>query len=222
MFSSLKQLSKLLSENSFEISLKVYNDNMSPKSYIIQEYIERPLLIDGYKFDMRMWVMLNVLKANGKKVLKAHLYRHGYSRLASVKYGFAEEREGEERQAEERGEDRPSPKREKKAYINNKFIHLTNNAVQKDAKDYGNFCEGNQLSIEDTVEYFQQQDSQCPLTFPSLLQAMQKIVLESVSSVKERLTSSNTPKTFQLLGYDFLIDSGYKLWLIEVNCNPCL
>ena len=94
--------------------------------------------------------------------------------------------------------------------------------MQKEAKDYGNFCEGNQLSIEDTLDYFQKQDSQCPLTFSALLSAMQKIVLESVSSVRERLASSNTAKTFQLLGYDFLIDCSYKLWLIEVNCNPCL
>lgn len=92
MFSNLKQLSKLLSENSFEISIKVYNDNMSPKSYIIQEYIDRPLLIDGYKFDMRVWVMLNILKVNGKKILKAHLFKHGYSRLASVKYNFVEDK----------------------------------------------------------------------------------------------------------------------------------
>ena len=94
LFSSLKQLSRLLSENSFEISIKVYNDNMSPKSYIIQEYIDRPLLIDGYKFDMRVWVLLHVLKVNGKKVLKAHLFKHGYSRLASVRYSCAEEKEG--------------------------------------------------------------------------------------------------------------------------------
>jgi len=25
-----------------------------------------------------------------------------------------------------------------------------------------------------------------------------------------------------LLGYDFLIDSDYNTWLIEVNTNPCL
>jgi hypothetical protein len=67
----------------------MYNDNMSPKSYIIQEYIEKPLLIDGFKFDMRVWVFVNVIKINGKKTLKAYLFKHGYSRLASVKYNFA-------------------------------------------------------------------------------------------------------------------------------------
>lgn len=51
---------------------------------------------------------------------------------------------------------------------------------------------------------------------------MKKMVYESFSSVKEKLISANTSKTFQLLGYDFLIDQNYNIWLIEINCNPCL
>ena len=27
---------------------------------------------------------------------------------------------------------------------------------------------------------------------------------------------------FEVFGYDFLIDSKGKLWLIEINTNPCL
>jgi hypothetical protein len=40
---------------------------------------------------MRVWVFVNVIKINGKKMLKAYLFKHGYSRLASVKYNFAAE-----------------------------------------------------------------------------------------------------------------------------------
>ncbi len=52
----------------------MYNENMKPKSYIVQEYISRPLLLDGFKFDMRFWVLIQVAKTNGKKHLKAHLF----------------------------------------------------------------------------------------------------------------------------------------------------
>jgi hypothetical protein len=51
---------------------------------------------------------------------------------------------------------------------------------------------------------------------------MKKIVFESASSVRERIASRNIAKTFQLFGYDFLLDEDYNMWLIEVNCNPCL
>jgi hypothetical protein len=61
---------------------------MKPNTFIIQEYIDRPLLIDGYKFDMRFWALMQVVKINGKKTLKGYLFRHGYSRLASIKYGI--------------------------------------------------------------------------------------------------------------------------------------
>ena len=28
--------------------------------------------------------------------------------------------------------------------------------------------------------------------------------------------------TFEIFGYDFMIDSNFKVYLIEVNTNPCL
>ena len=28
--------------------------------------------------------------------------------------------------------------------------------------------------------------------------------------------------SFELFGYDFFVDSDFKVWLIEVNTNPCI
>lgn len=111
----------------------MYNDSFKPKAYIIQQYIHRPLLIEGYKFDMRFWVLLQVIKSNGKKQLKTYLFQEGYSRLASIKF---------ESESPQKVEDNSEgkAKKDKKSYINNRFIHLTNNAVQKDAKQYGQYC----------------------------------------------------------------------------------
>ena len=41
------------------------------------------------------------------------------------------------------------------------------------------------------------------------------------SSASKPKRSQNTNQ-FELLGYDFMIDSDLKLYLIEVNTNPCL
>lgn len=36
------------------------------------------------------------------------------------------------------------------------------------------------------------------------------------------MVGGNLVRTFQLMGLDFLIGADYKIWLLEVNNNPCL
>jgi len=40
--------------------------------------------------------------------------------------------------------------------------------------------------------------------------------------VRKKLNPKNREHCFELFGYDFIIDEEYKVWLIEVNTNPCL
>ena len=37
-----------------------------------------------------------------------------------------------------------------------------------------------------------------------------------------KIDSNRRQHTFELFGYDFMIDENWKPWLIEVNTNPCL
>mmetsp|Transcript_3138 Transcript_3138/g.4696 ORF Transcript_3138/g.4696 Transcript_3138/m.4696 type:complete len:590 (-) Transcript_3138:19-1788(-) len=59
-------------------SLKVPS---SKENFVISRYIEKPLLLDGYKFDLRMYVL-----ATSFQPLEAFVYQRGFARLASVKY----------------------------------------------------------------------------------------------------------------------------------------
>lgn len=43
-----------------------------------------------------------------------------------------------------------------------------------------------------------------------------------IESAREKLSSKASYGSFQLMGLDFMIDTGLKVWLIEANCNPCL
>lgn len=44
----------------------------------------------------------------------------------------------------------------------------------------------------------------------------------SISSCLHKINYANRRYTFEIFGYDFMIDSAGHPWLIEVNTNPCL
>eukprot|EP01062_Namystynia_karyoxenos_P055150 TRINITY_DN4589_c0_g1_i1.p1 TRINITY_DN4589_c0_g1~~TRINITY_DN4589_c0_g1_i1.p1 ORF type:complete len:856 (+),score=256.02 TRINITY_DN4589_c0_g1_i1:69-2636(+) len=54
-----------------------------PYSWVVQRYIERPFLIDGRKFDIRVWVLLDSQQ-------HAYVYKEGVLRTSSAKYNAAD------------------------------------------------------------------------------------------------------------------------------------
>ena len=51
---------------------------------------------------------------------------------------------------------------------------------------------------------------------------MKDLIIDTLLSVKTQLNPNKRKNVFELLGYDFLIDEDFRLWLIEVNTNPYL
>ena len=104
---------EIKSQNSLK---NIKDSNKYGRRFVIQKYLESPLLIKGRKFDIRAWVLLDHKK-------NLYLFREGYIRTSSEKYDL-------------------------KAInvLDNYFIHLTNNAIQKNSKNYQKFELGNQLS----------------------------------------------------------------------------
>jgi len=89
------------------------NNNVKSSSFVIQKYMEDPLLIHGRKFDIRVWVLVC---QNGQ----CYLFKEGYIRTSCAVYDTSNAKN-----------------------ITNPEIHLTNNAIQKNAADYGKFEDGN-------------------------------------------------------------------------------
>jgi len=87
-------------------------------SVILQRYIANPLLINQRKFDIRVFAM--VTSVNGS--LKGYFYEDGYIRTSCVEFSLEN--------------------------LENRFIHLTNDAVQKHAEEYGKFENGNKVSYQ--------------------------------------------------------------------------
>mmetsp|Transcript_71141 Transcript_71141/g.112665 ORF Transcript_71141/g.112665 Transcript_71141/m.112665 type:complete len:860 (-) Transcript_71141:91-2670(-) len=56
---------------------------LESKQGIIQRYVERPLLLDGYKFDLRLYVVVTSFDP-----LKVYLFKEGLVRLATERYSL--------------------------------------------------------------------------------------------------------------------------------------
>lgn len=86
------------------------------RSYIVQKYIERPLLYKNRKFDIRCFSLCTSVNGN----LQGYWYSDGYLRTSCREYNLKN--------------------------ATNRMIHLTNDAVQKKSEDYGKFESGNKVS----------------------------------------------------------------------------
>jgi Tubulin-tyrosine ligase family len=49
---------------------------------------------------------------------------------------------------------------------------------------------------------------------------MKDLIIDTFNATKLQLNPNRRKHCFELLGYDFLIDEDFRLWLIEVNTNP--
>ena len=50
-------------------------------NYVVSEYIGNPLLLNGYKFDMRIYVVITSINP-----LRIYIYEEGLARIATCKY----------------------------------------------------------------------------------------------------------------------------------------
>jgi hypothetical protein len=49
---------------------------------------------------------------------------------------------------------------------------------------------------------------------------MKDFVIDTFMCIKKQLSNNKRENSFEFLGYDFLIDEDFRIWLIEVNSNP--
>jgi hypothetical protein len=165
-------------------------ENVMVNSFIIQKYIERPMLIESRKFDVRVWVLLS-------HELDCFFFKEGYLRTSSSAYEI-------------------DPNN-----VDNKFVHLTNNAVQKFAQNYGNFEDGNQMSFPAFQLYLNLHHPHIRMC-EDLVPQMKALIKKSMLAVRKKVNMEGRRHSMEIFGYDFIIDADFNVWLIEVNTNPCL
>mmetsp|Transcript_28395 Transcript_28395/g.25123 ORF Transcript_28395/g.25123 Transcript_28395/m.25123 type:complete len:85 (+) Transcript_28395:482-736(+) len=72
------------------------------------------------------------------------------------------------------------------------YVHLTNNAIQKYSKTYGEFEDGNQMSFKNFQKYIQEYYPESNIDFyRDCIPKMKEIIKHSLISVKKKLNPNN-------------------------------
>ena len=182
--------------------------------YVVQHYIDNPYLVDAYKFDIRLYVVVA-----GLSPLRAYLYKDGLVRLCTEPYV------------------EPT-----KANVCKSAMHLTNYSLQKEQPNFevsNELGEGTKRALSSFLSNFyvqQQQDknfdqskfwSECAhIICTSLVALKPQLAYEYKKSLKLPRTKKDLHdvdfRCFQILGFDIMMDESQKLHLIEGNCAPSL
>ncbi|XP_022048914.1 tubulin polyglutamylase TTLL5 isoform X2 [Acanthochromis polyacanthus] len=171
------------------------------ENILVSRYISNPLLIDEFKFDVRLYVLVTSYDP-----VLIYVYEEGLARFATVKY------------------DRTSKN------IKNTFMHLTNYSVNKKSSDYVS-CDdpevedyGNKWSMSAVLRYLKQEGKDTTL----LMRQIEDLIIKAVLSAELQIATAckmfvpHKTNCFELYGFDVLIDSNLKPWLLEVNLSPSL
>uniref|UniRef100_A0A665WES0 Tubulin--tyrosine ligase-like protein 5 n=1 Tax=Echeneis naucrates TaxID=173247 RepID=A0A665WES0_ECHNA len=171
------------------------------ENILVSRYINNPLLIDEFKFDVRLYVLITSYDP-----LIIYVYEEGLARFATVKY------------------DRTSKN------IKNTFMHLTNYSVNKKSSDYVS-CDdpevedyGNKWSMSAVLRYLKQEGKDTTL----LMRQVEDLIIKAILSAELQIATAckmfvpHKTNCFELYGFDVLIDSNLKPWLLEVNLSPSL
>ncbi|CAN0034879.1 unnamed protein product [Lampetra planeri] len=163
-----------------------------PQARIVQRYVTNPLLLDGRKFDVRSYMLI------ASAAPPIVLFRHGYARLSCQSY---------------------SPE------SNDLTAHLTNQYMQKKSPVYQEVKEETVWTMSrfnDHVNEHCAPHKGLPKDWvlTTFTKRMQQVMTHCFLATKSKLEGKLG--LFDLIGCDFLIDEDFKVWLLEMNCNPAL
>ncbi|XP_040917534.1 protein polyglycylase TTLL10 [Toxotes jaculatrix] len=163
-----------------------------PQAHIVQHYIQSPLLLKGKKFDVRSYLLIACTAPY------MVFFRHGYVRLTCDLYD-------------------PSS--------NNLSAHLTNQYMQKKNPLYSQLKEDTVWSMESFNAYVNDRFRVAKglprdWVLGTFAKRMQQIMTQCFFAVKSKLDCRLG--FFDLIGCDFMVDEDFKVWLLEMNCNPAL
>ena len=164
---------------------------------VIQKYISNPMLFLGYKFDLRIYLLVTSFNP-----LEAFIYKEGLARFGSRKYSNKTESLGDNR------------------------IHLTNSSLQKEFgiiadKSHPAFLAGsNGSGSKVALSWLWKRLEAKGLDTSIMWKKVKSVCKAALESVDADIP--NQPNSFELFGFDVIFDADGECWIIEVNSSPSL
>uniref|UniRef100_A0A7S4KQR7 Uncharacterized protein n=1 Tax=Guillardia theta TaxID=55529 RepID=A0A7S4KQR7_GUITH len=171
---------------------------------VVQEYIQDPLLADGHKFDLRLYVLVTCCDP-----LRIYLYKDGLVRFCTEPYEIANQ-----------------------ANKDWHYMHLTNYSLNKnntlrflESKDPQDAKQGSKRRLSIFFEHLREGGHDVD----ALWLRLEELTVKALIAVQPLLAHFHQmcrpsdkfgDRSFELLGMDVLVDRNLKPWLLEFNHSP--
>ncbi|XP_009992599.1 PREDICTED: tubulin polyglutamylase TTLL6, partial [Chaetura pelagica] len=165
---------------------------------ICQQYISKPFLIDGFKFDMRIYVLVTSCDP-----LRIFVYKEGLARFATMRYIDPSSRN-----------------------LGDICMHLTNYAINKHNKNFVQDDKmGSKRKLSTLNAWMVDHSYNTTKLWEDIEDIIIKTLISAHPVVKHNYQSCFPSHTgccacFEILGFDILLDRKLKPWLLEVNHSP--
>ena len=103
------------------------------------------------------------------------------------------------------------------------FSHITNYSFQKYNDNFQKFEKGNEVPFYEFQKFIDENYAERNYKLKKdLFEQIKEIVTITTRSVKDQININERNYQFEIFGYDFMLDSNFNLFLIEINDNPGL
>ncbi|XP_026104344.1 tubulin polyglutamylase TTLL11 [Carassius auratus] len=172
------------------------------KQAVVQDYIQKPLLIDKLKFDIRLYVLVRSLEP-----LEIYIAKEGLSRFCTEPY------------------QEPSQKN-----LSHVFMHLTNYSLNVHSGNFvhSDSCStGSKRTFSSILYRLASKGVDIKKVWSDIIALVIKTVIALVPELKVYYQADIPPgkpgpTCFQILGFDILLMKNLKPVLLEVNANPSM
>ncbi|RHY25785.1 hypothetical protein DYB32_008096 [Aphanomyces invadans] len=168
------------------------------KKLVVQRYLASPYLIHGFKFDLRIYVVVTSFDP-----LRIYLFQEGLARFCTVKYST-------------------SHLKNRLAHLTNFSVNKANAAFK--ASTSTTDTDGSKWSWTALMAYLADQGHDVD----GLRAKMKAIICKTIIAAEAHITPltqafvRHRNVCYELFGFDMMIDSALEPWLIEVNVSPSL